>query len=96
MRLTPAQVAVHLICGRAPGPLGHSFPTLRERLVAGREFLVQLTGQDFGYDLASWHAHLKESREGGYTWGRNIELPRVMKEALTDERWREAVSSMAR
>jgi hypothetical protein len=43
--------------------------TLRERITAGREMLAKITGKDFGYDLAKWHTHLKESRQGGYTWG---------------------------
>ena len=56
--------------------------------------LVQITGQDFGYDLQAWHDHLKESREGGYTYGRNIVLPRIMQEALLSPEWQEAVESL--
>lgn len=93
--MTPAQIAVHLICGKAPGYLRHRYTTLRERLPEGREALVRLTGRDFAYDLAAWHAHLKESREGGYTWARNIDLPRVMKEALASPEWREVAASLA-
>jgi hypothetical protein len=56
--------------------------------------LVQISGEDFGYDLAAWHQYLKESRDGGYTWGRNIILPRVMKLALVSDEWREAVRQL--
>ena len=85
MRLTPAQIGVHLICGRQlPMDAKRS---LIERLRAGREMLVGITGKDYRYDLVAWHAHLKESREGGYTWARNIVLPRIMNEALSSEDW---------
>lgn len=62
--------------------------TLAERLRSGRKMLTELTGVDFRYDLAAWHAHLKESREGGYTWARTIVLPSIMKEAMASEDWR--------
>ena len=88
MRLTPAQLGVHLICGHEL-PM-YFRPTLAERLREGRKWLVEITGRDFGYDLKAWHAHLKESKEGGYTWARNIVLPRIMKEALASEDWRRA------
>ena len=94
MRLTPAQLAVHLICGQAPGWFDEAYPTLCERLSAGRAALVRITGKDFAYDLAAWHAHLKETREGGYTWGRTIVLPKVMKEALASESWRAAAAGL--
>jgi hypothetical protein len=32
----------------------------------GRQGLRTLTGQDFGYDLGRWHAHLLRSDEWGY------------------------------
>ena len=56
--------------------------------------LVKVAGVDFGYDLAAWHAHLKESRQGGYTWARTIVLPAVMKAALVSEEWRRAVCEL--
>ena len=57
--------------------------------------LRQITGQDFGYDLAAWHNHLKESRQGGYTYGRNIILPKIMQSALASEGWRIAVERLS-
>ena len=49
MRLTPAQLAVRLICGGNLHP-GHDAP-FAERIRSGRDFLVRITGEDFGYDL---------------------------------------------
>ena len=73
MRLTPAQLGVELICGSSwmPG----AAQSLGERIRAGRRLLCQLTGTDFEYDLTAWHNHLKESREGGYTWGGTSTCP---------------------
>ena len=93
MRATPAQIAVFLICG-------HKLPSLRdesliERLQQGRDHLVSITGKDSGYDLQAWHNHLKESREGGYAYGRNIVLPRKMKAALQSPDWQEAVRNLS-
>jgi hypothetical protein len=94
MRLMPAQVAVHLICGE-------SFPdeesvSLLDRIRRGHEMLVRMAGRDFGYDLQAWHDHLKESREGGYTYGRNIALPKIMQAALNSTAWQEAVRGLAK
>jgi hypothetical protein len=94
MRLTPAQIAVRLICGE-------HLPRVRELslvecLREGHDFLVQITGKDFGYNLQAWHDHLKTTREGGYTYGRNIVLPRIMKAALLSSSWKEAVQRLTR
>ena len=89
MRLTPAQIGVRLICGewmpRVPDQ------SLVERLRDGHSFLVDIAGVDFGYDLQAWHDHLKQSRDGGYTYGRNIILPRIMKAAIASPEWQAAV-----
>jgi hypothetical protein len=93
MRLTPAQIGVRLICGEdLPFVAGEK--SLSERICAGHDLLVSITAQDFGYDLQAWHDHLKESRAGGYTYGRNIVLPRIMQAALLAPQWREAVESL--
>jgi len=59
MRLTPAQIGVALICGKRLPPFGESKlvgeKTLAERISIGRDWLVKLSGKDFGYDLAAWH-----------------------------------------
>ena len=93
MRLTPAQLGVHLICGEDWSPRFAQM-SLRQRLKEGRQLLQSITGTDFGYDLAAWHNHLKESREGGYTWGRNIVLPRIMQAALASKRWQKTVAAL--
>lgn len=93
MRLTPAQIAVRLICdaGLPPGRPPKPGP---DRIRAGHEMLVRLTGKNFGYDLQAWHDHLKESRQGGYTYGRNIVLPRIMQDALSSPEWQLAVQRL--
>jgi hypothetical protein len=91
MRLMPSQIAVRLICGKKlPGRPW----SLIDRIKAGHEMLTKITGQDFGYDLQQWHSHLKESREGGYTWGRHIQLPKIMEEALESRQWQDAVKML--
>jgi hypothetical protein len=95
MRLTPAQIAVHLICGNA-------LPTrprqsLADNMKQVRAMLVAIAGVDYGYDLQRWHDHLKgspRSRSGGYTWNRSIALPKVMQEALASAEWQSAAGAL--
>jgi hypothetical protein len=95
MRLTPAQIGVRLICGNRLPPFGEARIVgegdMKGRIKIGHDWLVQVSGKDFGYDLAAWHQYLKESRDGGYTWSRTIVLPRIMELALESDEWREAV-----
>lgn len=93
MRLTPAQLAVHLICGEVSLPRSNQ-QSLREQLCDGREMLRSITGQDFGFDLQKWHDYLKEAKDGGYTWNRNIKLPKIMKSALANREWLDAVAAI--
>jgi hypothetical protein len=67
---------------------------MTERIKAGRSQLKDLTGKDFGYDLQAWHDYLKESRDGGYTYGRNIALPKMMSAAIESPEWQAAVSRL--
>lgn len=92
MRLTPAQIGIRLICGVELSRIRAQ--SLARRVREGHDFLVSITGKDFGYDLQAWHDHLKVSREGGYTYGRNIVLPRVMAAALASPEWQQAVQSL--
>jgi len=94
--MTPAQVAVNLICGVGHGAFrARGLDTLRKRLVEGHAMLVQMTREDYGYDLARWHEFLRTNRTGGYTWLRkDIDLPRIMKDALANDRWHEAVAEV--
>ena len=96
VRMTPAQMAVRLGCGvRLPPFRPTEDDSLVRRVQEGHALLVKITGRDFGYDLQAWHDHLKESRQGGYTYGRNISLPRLMKDALESAEWQEAVRSLS-
>ena len=90
MRLTPSQIAIRLICG-CPMHRGFEEQSVCQRIAEGHRMFVNITGQDFGYDLQAWHDHLKETRQGGYTYGRNITLPKIMQEALASEEWHHAV-----
>ena len=96
MRMTPAQIGVRLICGERLPQFGEARivgkASMAERIEIGRRWLAQASGKDFGYDLAAWHRYLKESRDGGYTWGRNIVLPRIMQSALASSDWQAAVA----
>ena len=76
MHVTPVLIAVRLICSVSL-PQGRVEGTVADSMRRGHDLFVRLTGCDFGYDLAAWHNHLKESREGGYTYGRNIVLPKM-------------------
>jgi hypothetical protein len=95
MQLTPAQIAVRLICGEELPPFAGPPVSLEGRLRQGRELFVQMTGKDFGFDLQFWHDHLRVSREGGYTFGRNIALPRIMRKAIESPKWRKAVAALS-
>jgi hypothetical protein len=92
MRLTPAQLAVHLLCGSAlPG-----FPeSMDERIAMGRKRLIEIANVDFEYDLQRWHDHLKVTRQGGYTWNRTVALPKIMRDAMASEAWLHAVERLA-
>jgi hypothetical protein len=94
MRLTPAQIGIRLICGETL-PWNHAQnDSLPVRIGRGHDFLVKITGEDFGYDLLGWHNHLKVTRQGGYAYGRNIALPRIMKAALESSEWQEATRTL--
>ena len=92
MRLSPAQLAVHQICGYELPFCGDL--SVRQRLISGRASLCSITGENFGFDLQKWHDHLKESRKGGYTWNRSIDLPKIMKRAMEDEQWVRTVKAI--
>jgi hypothetical protein len=94
MRRTPAQIAIRLICGRQIPPFARGPSTLSQSVRDGHELLVGMTKRDFGYDLQAWHDYLKESRDGGYTYGRNIVLPKIMQAALASAEWQAAVRAM--
>jgi hypothetical protein len=96
MRLTPAQIAIRLICGDRISPFARGPSTLSQRIRDGHDQLVRMTNRDFGYDLQAWHDYLKVSRDGGYTYGGNIVLPKIMQAALASAEWQEAVRAIER
>ena len=93
MRLTPAQIGVRLICGEHL-PFVSGEESFEQRIQHGRATLIQISGTDFGYDLQAWHDHLKQSRQGGYTYARTIKLPLIMKAALQSSEWQRAVERL--
>ena len=93
MDLTPAQLAVRLICGvDVPQRRIDDF---QARVRAGHDMLVSLTRKDFGYDLAAWHEHLKHARQDGYDLGRSVAIPALMATALKSTKWRRAVQDLS-
>lgn len=92
MRLTPAQIAIHHICGQEL-PLDDDL-SLIQRIRSGHDFLVRITGQDFGYDLQGWHDYLSNTRDGGYTWNSSIKTPKIMVAALANPDWIAAVEAI--
>ena len=69
--------------------------TLKERIEAGHAFLVQITRQDFGYDLQRWHDCLCESDAGGYRWSnKRLGMPKRIARATIDPAWQEAVNEL--
>ncbi|QDU31236.1 hypothetical protein ETAA8_63890 [Anatilimnocola aggregata] len=94
--MTPAQMAVHLICGLKLPPFVRTSDSIDERMNEGRARLVKITGKDFGYDLQAWHDDLKVTRANGcgYTYGRNIALPKIMKGALGSREWQAAATRL--
>jgi hypothetical protein len=59
----------------------------------GREWLVRITNQDFGYDAIRWHEYLWETDAGGYKWCRRSaeSWARVVRERMSRPGWAEAV-----
>lgn len=92
MRLIPAQIAVHQICGQNL-PLDDNL-SLIQRIRSGHDFLVRISGRDFGYDLQAWHEYLSTARDGGYTWNSSIKTPKIMAAALANPEWRAAVDAI--
>ncbi len=70
LRLTPAQCGMHAMLGYT-SPMGMPCDwSLAERIQHGREFLVRITREDFGYDAMRWHNDLWDNDAGGYRWAR--------------------------
>ncbi len=90
-RVTPVQGFMLMLAGHVLHRLHESgmVEPDQERLDAmrqGRKALCQLTGQDFGFDLARWHEYLLSDNRHGYKHpyaGRVVK--RAIEEALHDQ-----------
>ena len=88
MRLTPSQIGMMLLLGeRVP----RRELTVKERIQEGHEFLVSITGQDFGFDPQRWHDYLRETKAGGYRWGG---IAKRIARATSDPEWCRAVEEL--
>lgn len=97
MRLTPAQVGMECLLGTTnPWLLAKSGGTRKLAIRCGREFLVQITGQDFGYDAVRWHEYLWATDDGSYRWCRRSpgNYLRQVRRAVADPGRAEAVAEL--
>ncbi len=94
MRLTPAQVGMTLLLGGLATPL--SSGNLKADIQSGRDWLVEITGQDFGYDALRWHEYLWETDAGGYRWSRRSsdKWARHVRAGMSRSGWAEAVQEL--
>jgi hypothetical protein len=70
--------------------------SLADRIRHGREFLVRITRQDFGYHAMRWHDHLWDTDAGGYRWGRRSrdKWARQVEAAISTLQWQQAVREL--
>jgi hypothetical protein len=97
MRMSPAQIAIALITNSPLPPFrGLDEGTPAQRIRAGRQWLMRMTGVDCGYDLQRWHETLAAMRVGGYHWvgKRSGTLPACFIAALQDPEWLAAVAEL--
>src|SRR5262245_38522351 len=83
--------------------LGHWLPmgmdhrwSLADRIRHGRDFLKDITGQDFGFDAMRWHDYLWDTDVGGYRWARRSreKWARQVKAVIGDPEWQKAVGEL--
>lgn len=91
--ITPAQIAmIQFMGGRLPMVRTAS---VCERVRAGRSFLLQIAGQDLGFDPAVWHAHLRATGAGGYRWSnQHLGMPKRIQKATGDPEWRQCIETL--
>jgi hypothetical protein len=72
--------------------------SLPDRIRHGREFLVRITGRDFGYDATRWHDYLWDTGDGGYRWARRSrdKWARQVEAATRAPEWQQAVRELER
>lgn len=75
MRIMPIQVhMLHLAGEPLPVESPPRSPEIRaQRILAAKEALIRVTGQDFGYDVSRWHQYLASAQapdeiRSDYTW----------------------------
>jgi hypothetical protein len=93
MRLTPSQIGMLQLLGeqlpREPEP------TLPGRIQFGHDFLMQITGEDFGFDPQRWHEYLRETDAGGYRWSnKHLGMAKRIALALSNPEWCAAVKKL--
>lgn len=94
MRLTPSQVGMTLLLGGFVARL--STGDLKVDIQRGREWLVRITNQDFGYDALRWHEYLWETDAGGYRWSRHsaVKWARRVQAGMSRPAWVAAVQDL--
>jgi len=94
VRLTPAQGGMRLLLGEYVWKF--STDDLKSNIFRARKYLVNLTGEDFGYDAMKSHEYLWATDAGGYKWCRRStdKWARVVREAMARPEWAEAVREL--
>jgi hypothetical protein len=68
---------------------------LVERIQNARDGLVELTGQDFEFDLRRWHAFFVDNKEHGYCWSnKHRTILKRIEDAEVDPAWVKAVQAL--
>jgi hypothetical protein len=95
-KLVPIQIAMLQLAGYVPDYHGKRMRAARSEaeregtMREGMEELCELTGQDFGYDLAAWREYLRQHEESGYAHPDSFETVDLsIVEAIADRRRQE-------
>ena len=92
MQLTPSQFGMSLMIHGCL-PMG-AYDSRSEGIARGRQQLMKITKQDFGYDLRAWHSHLITTNTGGYKWRNgHRSYAKEIEIAITDSDWRLSVAT---
>lgn len=93
MRLTPSQIGMLQLLGEWVPPSPRQ--SISERIHAGHNLLVRVTGRDFGFDPQRWHEHLRETNAGGYRWSnKHLGIPKHIARVLGNPAWALAVEEL--
>jgi hypothetical protein len=85
---------MRLLLGDFAGRL--STGDLKSNIQRGRDWLVQITSKDFGYDALQWHEYLWETDTGGYRWRRRSreKWARHVQAGMSRPGWADAVREL--